>query len=89
MFLWHFPSSRPDRTLSCTMPCEARTFLTHSGAVIQRTPHRSIPWPENRADYEGGGTTTHCDKVIVESACTSASVQVGAPLLSFVATSEL
>jgi hypothetical protein len=29
MFLWHFPSSRPDRTLSCTLPDEARTFLTH------------------------------------------------------------
>src|SRR5580658_3677816 len=28
MFLWHFPSSCPDRTLSCTLPCEARTFLT-------------------------------------------------------------
>jgi hypothetical protein len=27
MFLWHFPSSRPDRTLSCTLPSEARTFL--------------------------------------------------------------
>jgi hypothetical protein len=27
MFLWHFPSSRPDRTLSCTLPNEARTFL--------------------------------------------------------------
>jgi len=27
MFLWHFPSSRPDRTLSCTLPYEARTFL--------------------------------------------------------------
>ena len=28
MFLWHFPSGRPDRTLSCTLPYEARTFLT-------------------------------------------------------------
>ena len=28
LFLWHFPSSCPDRTLSCTLPCEARTFLT-------------------------------------------------------------
>ena len=27
MFLWHFPSSCPDRTLSCTTPYEARTFL--------------------------------------------------------------
>ena len=27
MFLWHFPSSHPDRTLSCTQPYEARTFL--------------------------------------------------------------
>ena len=27
MFLWHFPSSRPDRTLSCTLPDGARTFL--------------------------------------------------------------
>jgi hypothetical protein len=27
MFLWHFPSSCPDRTLSCTLPDEARTFL--------------------------------------------------------------
>ena len=44
LFLWHFPSSRPDRTLSCTLPYEARTFLTgcmtgmHGGAVTQRTP---------------------------------------------------
>jgi len=30
MFLWHFPSSCPDRTLSCTLPYEARTFLTRS-----------------------------------------------------------
>ena len=28
MFLWYFPSSCPDRTLSCTVPYEARTFLT-------------------------------------------------------------
>ena len=28
MFLWHFPSSCLDRTLSCTLPYEARTFLT-------------------------------------------------------------
>jgi len=28
MFLWYFPSSCPDRTLSCTLPFEARTFLT-------------------------------------------------------------
>jgi hypothetical protein len=27
MFLWHFPSGHPDRTLSCTSPYEARTFL--------------------------------------------------------------
>ncbi|MEA2786473.1 MAG: hypothetical protein QOF71_2577, partial [Candidatus Eremiobacteraeota bacterium] len=27
MFLWHFPSSCPDRTLSCTLPDGARTFL--------------------------------------------------------------
>jgi len=30
MFLWHFPSSYLDRTLSCTLPYEARTFLTGS-----------------------------------------------------------
>jgi len=44
MFLWHFPSGCPDRTLSCTLPYEARTFLTSpstsSGrsAAIRRTP---------------------------------------------------
>ena len=27
LFLWHFPSSCPDRTLSCTLPDGARTFL--------------------------------------------------------------
>ena len=32
LFLWHFPSSRPDRTLSCTLPDEARTFLRHRDA---------------------------------------------------------
>ena len=45
MFLWHFPSSCPDRTLSCTLPYEARTFLTPTthvaeSAVTQRTPRR-------------------------------------------------
>jgi len=45
MFLWHFPSSRPDRTLSCTLPSEARTFLTthcmaRSSSVLRRA---SIP----------------------------------------------
>jgi hypothetical protein len=34
MFLWHFPSGHPDRTLSCTLPCEARTFLTPRGARL-------------------------------------------------------
>ena len=42
MFLWHFPSSRPDRTLSCTLPCEARTFLTLAGAVIRRAPRGQL-----------------------------------------------
>jgi hypothetical protein len=41
MFLWHFPSSRLDRTLSCTLPYEARTFLTiprrGTSAVARRT----------------------------------------------------
>ncbi len=38
MFLWHFPSSRPDRTLSCTLPSEARTFLDDTvAAMTQRT----------------------------------------------------
>jgi hypothetical protein len=46
VFLWHFPSSRPDRTLSCTLPSEARTFLTPSGAVIWRAP---------RGHYTTGG----------------------------------
>ena len=52
MFLWHFPSSRPDRTLSCTLPYEARTFLTpdstlvDGGAVIQRTPRRQYTTPQ-------------------------------------------
>ena len=35
MFLWHFPSSRPDRTLSCTLPDGARTFL---GTRVPRRP---------------------------------------------------
>jgi hypothetical protein len=34
LFLWHFPSSHPDRTLSCTLPCEARTFLTFENARL-------------------------------------------------------
>ena len=42
MFLWHFPSSHPDRTLSCTLPYEARTFLTLAGAVIRRAPRATI-----------------------------------------------
>jgi hypothetical protein len=35
LFLWHFPSSCPDRTLSCTLPNGARTFL---GACAPRRP---------------------------------------------------
>ena len=42
MFLWHFPSSCPDRTLSCTLPCEARTFLDPCGAVVARCPGDTI-----------------------------------------------
>jgi hypothetical protein len=43
MFLWHFPSGRPDRTLSCTLPCEARTFLTLlRRATARRTSPRAI-----------------------------------------------
>jgi hypothetical protein len=39
LFLWHFPSSRPDRMLSCTLPDEARTFLEQRlPAKTQRTP---------------------------------------------------
>lgn len=31
-FLWHFPSGHPDRPLAGTLPCEARTFLSHCHA---------------------------------------------------------
>jgi hypothetical protein len=42
LFLWHFPSSRLDRTLSCTAPWEARTFLMRPAhATIPRTPCRA------------------------------------------------
>ena len=41
MFLWHFPSSCPDRTLSCTLPDEARTFLTPCSARLPGTPPRA------------------------------------------------
>ena len=36
-FLLHWPSGRPDRTLSGTLPCGARTFLTQKGAIICAT----------------------------------------------------
>ena len=36
-FLLHWPSGRPDRTLSGTLPCGARTFLTRKGAIICAT----------------------------------------------------
>ena len=39
LFLWHFPSSCPDRTLSCTLPCEARTFLTTCVQARKRRGH--------------------------------------------------
>jgi hypothetical protein len=49
VFLWHFPSSRPDRTLSCTLPCEARTFLSpnqwgpgHPACSAPLVYHRAI-----------------------------------------------
>jgi hypothetical protein len=42
MFLWHFPSSFPDRTLSCTLPDEARTFLTLSGRGHQAYSPRPL-----------------------------------------------
>ena len=45
MFLWHFPSSCPDRTLSCTLPGEARTFLTPLGARLPGTREtRMLHW---------------------------------------------
>lgn len=52
MFLWHFPSSCPDRTLSCTLPAEARTFLTLAGAVICRTPRRHYSMPAGKRVVE-------------------------------------
>lgn len=36
-FLLHWPSGHPDRTLSGTLPCGARTFLTPEGAIICAT----------------------------------------------------
>src|ERR1700744_5868379 len=48
MFLWHFPSSRPDRTLSCTLPCEARTFLDDPVVAMTRRTSR----------FDGGGKET-------------------------------
>jgi len=36
-FLLHWPSGRPDRTLSGTLPYGARTFLTLTGAIICAT----------------------------------------------------
>ena len=45
MFLWHFPSSRPDRTLSCTLPNEARTFLDDRVVAMTRRTSR----------FDGGG----------------------------------
>src|SRR5579863_10181208 len=57
MFLWHFPSSRPDRTLSCTLPCEARTFLTLSGAAVSRAPQTTIP-RAIAGSGDGGGKET-------------------------------
>jgi hypothetical protein len=45
MFLWHFPSSRPDRTLSCTLPSEARTFLDDRVVAMTRRTSR----------FDGGG----------------------------------
>ena len=57
MFLWHFPSSCPDRTLSCTLPDEARTFLKRRArarrlAMTRRTPlHLAV-------EFDGGGKET-------------------------------
>src|SRR5476649_2717885 len=48
MFLWHFPSSHPDRTLYCTLPYEARTFLKH---VRLRKRIRDDPAYSARASY--------------------------------------
>ena len=42
LFLWHFPSSCPDRTLSCTLPGEARTFLTSRDARLPDTLRTSV-----------------------------------------------
>jgi len=41
LFLWHSPSGCPDRTLSCTVPGEARTFLTQRLRATARHPSRS------------------------------------------------
>jgi len=37
-FLWHFPSPRGARPLACTLPCGARTFLTHAHFCASARP---------------------------------------------------
>ena len=64
MFLWHFPSSRLDRTLSCTLPSEARTFLSSEKerpSGVLRDAHHSIengPVQSAGPFVHGGGKET-------------------------------
>ena len=61
MFLWHFPSSCPDRTLSCTLPCEARTFLTRA----HRQMRRAIARRTSPAQYSRNSNGPSCDEPLL------------------------
>jgi hypothetical protein len=58
MFLWHFPSSCPDRTLSCTLPDGARTFLDASAprrsSVLRALDATPAPGATQAAALETG-----------------------------------
>ena len=55
MFLWHFPSSCPDRTLSCTLPDGARTFLD---ACAPRRPGVLRDFPSYRKSEDAANAAS-------------------------------
>ena len=56
IFLLHFPSGHPARPLACTLPCEARTFLSTlaSTAATRPTPVRILSGTMATVNRKGG-----------------------------------
>lgn len=72
LFLWHFPSGYPDRPLACTLPREARTFLTFENARLPgdlRMWECSISVSENSPFPSRPRPITACEKPLPARRC--------------------